>query len=105
MYQVLDLTDQVASTSLFGPIGVGKSFVAHTLLQHNRTETKFGTNRHFVRCDDLTSSLEDFLERLADVINMAVKVHIKEITSHGREVARTYPPSRRTHLSLVTRTP
>ena len=69
MYQVLDLTDQVAFTSLFGPIGVGKSLMAHTLLQHDRTETKFGTNRHFVRCDDLTSSLEDFLERLADVIN------------------------------------
>ena len=31
-------------------------------------------------------------------VYMAVKVHIKEIASHGQEVART-------HLSLVTRTP
>ena len=82
MYQVLGLTDQVASTSLFGPIGVGKSFVAHTLLQHNRTETKFGTNRHFVRCDDLTSSLEDFLERLADVINADRTTNAAQLRSH-----------------------
>lgn len=67
--EVLDLTDQVASTALFGPVGVGKSFVARTLLDHERSETKFGTNRHCMRCDDLTNSLEGFLERLAEVIN------------------------------------
>ena len=67
--EVLDLTDQVASTALFGPVGVGKSFVARTLLDHERTQAKFGTNRHLMRCDDLTSSLDGFLERLSDVIN------------------------------------
>ena len=67
--EVLDLTDQVASTALFGPVGVGKSFVAHTLLHHERTQTKFGTNRHLMRCDDLTSSLDGFLERLSNIIN------------------------------------
>jgi len=67
--EVLDLTDQVASTALFGSIGVGKSFVALTLLHHNRTKVKFGRNCHFMRCDDLTNSLEGFLERLSDAIN------------------------------------
>ena len=68
--EVLDLTDQVASIALFGPIGVGKSFVAHAVLHHQQTEARFGGNRHFMRCDNLASSLEGFLERLSDVISV-----------------------------------
>ena len=68
MNEILDLTDQVASTALFGSIGVGKSCVALALLHHDRTKVKFGGNRHFMRCDDLTNSLEGFLERLSNAI-------------------------------------
>ena len=82
MNEVLDLTDQIASTVLFGPIGVGKSFVARTLLHHSRTEARFGTNRHFMRCDDHTSSLEGFLERLADMINTDITTNIQRLWSH-----------------------
>ena len=78
---VLDLTDQVASTSLVGPIGVGKSFVAHILLHDDRTKVKFGGNRHFMRCDDLTSSLEGFLERLSDVIHTDRTTNAVELQS------------------------
>ena len=67
--EILDLTDQVASVALFGPIGVGKSFVAHTVLNHDRTKAKFGENRHFIRCDNLQNALESFVERLADAIH------------------------------------
>ena len=66
---VLDLTDQAASTALFGSAGVGKSFVAHTLLHHDRTQARFDKNRHYMRCDDLAGSLGDFLEGLSVVIN------------------------------------
>ena len=79
---VLDLTDQVASTALFGSIGVGKSFVARTLLRHDRTQAKFGSNRHFMRCDDLTSSLEGFLERLSGVINTDRTTNTAQLRSH-----------------------
>ena len=79
---VLDLTDQLSSTALFGPIGVGKSFVAHTLLDHERTQAKFGTNRHLMRCDDLTSSLNGFLERLSDVINVDRTASTTQLQSH-----------------------
>ena len=66
---ILDLTDQFASVALFGPIGVGKSFVARTVLENDRTKAKFGENRHFVRCDDLTNSLDGFVELISDTIH------------------------------------
>ena len=68
MSEVLDLTDQVASVALFGPIGIGKSFVARSVIDHHRTSVKFGENRYLMRCDDLVSSLEGFLERLSEAI-------------------------------------
>jgi len=80
--EVLDLTDQVASTALFGSIGVGKSSVALTLLHHNRTKVKFGWNRHFMRCDDLTNSLGGFLERLSEAIGISRTTDIGQLRSH-----------------------
>ena len=80
--EVLDLTDQVASTALFGPIGVGKSFVARTLLDQERTQAKFGTNRHLMRCDNLTNSLDGFLERISDVINADRATNTAQLQSH-----------------------
>ena len=79
---MLDLTDKVASAALFGSIGVGKSFVARTLLHHDRTKSKFGDNRHVMRCDDLMSSLDNFLERLSDVINTDRTTSTEQLRSH-----------------------
>ena len=82
MNEVLDLTDQVASTALFSPVGVGKSFMGHTLLHHERTQAKFGTNRHLMRCDDLTSSLDGFLGHLSNVINTDRAASMIQLQSH-----------------------
>ena len=79
---ILDLTDQVASTALYGSIGVGKSSLALTLLHHDRTRAKFGRNRHFVRCDDLVNSLEGFLERLSDSIGTSSTRDMARLRSH-----------------------
>ena len=79
---VLDLTDQIASAALFGSIGVGKSFVANTLLHHDRAKSRFGKNRHFMRCDDLTNSLDDFLERLSSTINTGQTTNTEQLKSH-----------------------
>ena len=67
--EILDLTDQVASVALFGSIGVGKSFVARTVLDHGRTKAKFGDNCHIVHCDDLVNSLEGFIEHLSNAVH------------------------------------
>ena len=80
--QILDLTDQIASTALFGSIGVGKSSVALTLLHHERTKAKYGGNRHFMRCDDLSNSLDGFLERLSDTIGTSRITDIEQLRSH-----------------------
>jgi len=80
--EVLDLTDQIASSALFGSIGVGKTFVALTLLHHNQTQGKFGRNCHFMRCDDLTNSLEAFLERLSDTINTNHTTNTAQLRPH-----------------------
>ena len=82
MNEVLDLTDQIASTALFGSTGVGKSLVALTLLHHDRTKVKYGQNRHFIRCDDLANSLDAFLERLSDVINTDRAKDTTRLRSH-----------------------
>ena len=86
--EILDLTDQDASVALFGSIGVGKSFVALTLLHHNRTRAKFGRNRCLVRCDDLPNSLEGFLERLSDAIHTNRTTSLAQLRSH----LQTSPP-------------
>jgi len=80
--EILDLTDQVASTALYGPIGVGKSFVALTILHDNRTKDIFGRNRHFTRCDNPPNSLEGFIERLCDAIGANRTTDIGQLRSH-----------------------
>ena len=82
MNEILDLTDQLASVALFGSIGIGKSSAALTLLHHNRTQANFGTNRHFMCCDDLAGSLKGFLERLSDVIRANRTTDVAQLRSY-----------------------
>ena len=82
MTEILDLTDQLASVALFGPIGVGKSFVARTILDHDQTKAKFGQNSHFIHFDDPKISLEAFLERLSGVIQTSHITSVEQLRSH-----------------------
>ena len=82
MTEILDLTDQLASVALFGPIGVGKSFVAHAVLDHDQTKAKFGQNCHFIRCNDPTNPLEGFLERLSGVLQTSCITGVEQVRSH-----------------------
>jgi len=79
--EILDLTDQVASTALYGSIGVGKSFVALAVLHHSRTQATFGRNRHFMRCNGLTNSLGGFLECLSDAIGTSRMTDVEQLRS------------------------
>jgi len=80
--EILDLTDQVASTALYGLIGVGKSFVALSVLHHDRTKAIFGRNRHLMHCSDLTNSRRGFLERLSDATGISRTTDIGKLQSY-----------------------
>ena len=80
--EILDLTDQVASTALYGSIAVGKSAVALIVLHHDRTKAIFGENRHFVHCNDLTDSPKGFLERLSEATGTSRTADMEQLRSH-----------------------
>ena len=80
--EILDLTGQLASVALFGPIGVGKSFVARAVLDHDQTKAKFGQNCHSIHFDDPKISLEGFLERLSGVIQTCCISSVQQLQSH-----------------------
>ena len=82
MTEISDLTDQLVSVALYGPIGVGKSFVARAVLDHDQTKAKFGQNSHFVHFDDPKVSLEGFLERLSGVIQTSRINSVEQLRSH-----------------------
>ena len=82
MTEILDLTDQLASVALFGPIGVGKSFVARAVLDHDQTKAKFGRNCHFIHFDSPKISLEGFLERLSGVLKTNHITSVEQLRSH-----------------------
>jgi hypothetical protein len=87
--EILDLTDQVASVAIFGSNGVGKSFVAGTVLDHSRTKAIFGENRYLVHCDlDLAHSFEGYIGRLSDAIGVGHPANEAQLRSH----LETSPP-------------
>ena len=82
MTEILDLTDQLASVALFGPIGVGKSFVARAVLDHDQTKATFGQNSHLIHFDDAKISLDGFLKRLSGVIQTSHNPSMEQLRSH-----------------------
>jgi len=56
--------------------------VALAVLYHDLTKATFGRNRYFMRCDDLTNSLEGFLECLSDATGINRTTAIGRLRSH-----------------------
>ena len=82
MEELLDLTGQLASVALFGSAGIGKTSVALSLLHHNKTQDKFGSNRYFMQCDNRTDSLDSFLEHLSDAIHINRTTNVAHLHSY-----------------------
>ena len=76
------LVERFASFTLLGAGGIGKSAVALTLLHHDRISARFGKCRHFIRCDDLVSSLDGFIGRLSDAIGARYTTDMSQLRSH-----------------------
>lgn len=79
---LLSLVGRSVSIVLLGAGGIGKTVIALTLLHHTRITARFGTHRHFMRCDGLASSLDDFLGRLSEAIGARHLMDMGQLLLH-----------------------
>jgi len=79
---LLSLAERSASLTLFGAGGNGKTTIALTLLHHVRIVAKFGKHRHFMSCDGLMGSLDNFVEHLSDAIGAPHPTDMSQLHSH-----------------------
>ena len=77
--RTLDHLDGLASVVLSGAVGIRKTTIALTILHYDRVKARFGGSRYFIHCNDLANSLESFLERLSDAIELPPTRSVEEL--------------------------
>ena len=71
--EIVEFATKLEPVALIGAGGIGKTNIALSVLHHTDIKERFGDNRRFIRCDQLSATCANFLARLSQVIGAGVE--------------------------------